>query len=92
MTILPTWGNQTEFDGYSQDWAHSVLDKLVALENETLGDAVAGTKGYFNGSFGDEKSSLVFGEKYNRLRQIKRKFDPDFVFKKWFPIVPSEDK
>jgi hypothetical protein len=39
---------------------------------------------------GDEKTALVFGEKLPKLRALKRKYDPELVFKKWFPIVPAD--
>ena len=47
---------------------------------------------FFNAniSSGMEKSAALFEENYGRLRELKRKFDPGFVFEKWFPIPPAE--
>lgn len=39
---------------------------------------------------GTEKVADMFGENLPRLREIKRKYDPDFVFNKWYPISPVE--
>jgi FAD/FMN-containing dehydrogenase len=94
VIILPTWGTRTEFDAYGKEWVYKLLDKFIALEklDETVpeGKEVVCKKGYFNASMGDEKVSVVFGENYPRLRELKRKYDPDCVFKKWFPITPAE--
>ncbi|TGO57328.1 hypothetical protein BOTNAR_0203g00030 [Botryotinia narcissicola] len=39
---------------------------------------------------GTEKTQDMFGQYYARLREIKRKYDPDFIFNKWYPIPPAE--
>lgn len=44
---------------------------------------------YSNYATGDERSKDVFGENYDRLAELKVKFDPDNLFKKWFPITPK---
>jgi len=38
---------------------------------------------------GMEKSAELFGTNYPRLASIKRKYDPDSVFNKWFAITPA---
>ena len=44
---------------------------------------------YANFGLGDERVRDVFGEHYDRLSEIKAKYDPNLVFRKWFPIVPK---
>ncbi|TEB23723.1 hypothetical protein FA13DRAFT_1797769 [Coprinellus micaceus] len=35
------------------------------------------------------RAELVFGSNYPRLQGIKKKYDPDNLFNRWYPIVPS---
>lgn len=41
-----------------------------------------------------EKNTLdatqkLFGKHYPKLQDIKKKYDPDMLFRLWFPITPS---
>lgn len=37
-----------------------------------------------------DKASQAFGENYARLQVIKKRYDPENVFNKWFPITPRD--
>ena len=39
---------------------------------------------------GAEKVRDAYGENWTRLWELKRKYDPNFVFNKWYPIPPAE--
>ena len=41
------------------------------------------------GSVPVDKAKLLFRTNYPRLQQIKKKYDPDMVFNKWFVITPA---
>ena len=42
-----------------------------------------------NISTGQEKIVDMFGENLPKLRELKKKYDPKFVFNKWYPIAPA---
>ena len=95
VTLNPNWSHRLKFDDYG-NWVHSVVEKLAALEKNDIvpnnsGEEVVGKRPYFNGGYmGNEKSSAVFGANCARLRVVKRKYDPDCAFRKWFAIEPAE--
>ena len=35
------------------------------------------------------KAEELFGDNYARLQKIKKKYDPDVVFNRWFVVTPS---
>ncbi|KAJ3500168.1 hypothetical protein NLJ89_g9911 [Agrocybe chaxingu] len=57
-------------------------------ENLTASDRL-GYSNYDPESAVGGKSKFIFGENYVRLQSIKKLYDPDNVFNKWFPIMPA---
>jgi len=37
----------------------------------------------------DDKTRSLFGENYPKLQALKKKYDPENVFYKWFAITPA---
>ncbi|KAF3934284.1 hypothetical protein ABW19_dt0203837 [Dactylella cylindrospora] len=54
------------------------------------GTHVAATTLYALITDGKEKLMSVFGPNLPKLRQLKRKYDPDMMWNKWYPIEPAE--
>ena len=36
-----------------------------------------------------DRAKIAFGSNYPKLQQIKKKYDPENVFNRWFPIIPA---
>ncbi|KAG8751911.1 hypothetical protein FRC14_007520 [Serendipita sp. 396] len=92
--------NWTGDDEQSALDARQRLDAIKAFSDEALAPAFEekGGKteldtGYTNMEMGDPRSEdvarAIFGPNYARLQQLKKKHDPDMVFKTWYPIVPA---
>ncbi|KAG8802748.1 hypothetical protein FRC16_008771 [Serendipita sp. 398] len=95
--MLVTW---TGDDSQLTADAKKRLDVIKAFSDEALAPAFEekGGKteldtGYSNTEIGNPKSEhvarAIFGPNYPRLQQLKKKYDPDMVFKAWYPIVPA---
>ncbi|KAI0332483.1 FAD-binding domain-containing protein [Cubamyces sp. BRFM 1775] len=81
-----------EAQKYMQDAARELIGMFAERPEENMGygnyspdsDALAN-----EGSVPTDKAKLLFRTNYPRLQQIKKRYDPDMVFNKWFVITPA---
>ncbi|KIO33768.1 hypothetical protein M407DRAFT_229633 [Tulasnella calospora MUT 4182] len=85
--------------GIDEDFAPHAWDELLNLKRVVSGSssqAAQDSLGYAN--YGDpfstrnetdEYARKLFGPKYARIQEVKRKYDPEMVFNRWFAIRPA---
>lgn len=68
----------------------SLMDNVKAAVKKE--GSMKGDGAFINANIADgtEKVADMFGDNLPRLREIKKKYDPNFVFKKWYPIPPAD--
>ncbi|KAI0722159.1 FAD-binding domain-containing protein [Cerioporus squamosus] len=77
---------------YSRDAAHELTRLVTGKQDEEVGygnyspDSEALPTG---GSVLASKAEANFGTNYKRLQEVKKKYDPELVFHKWFVITPA---
>ncbi|RPD66672.1 FAD-binding domain-containing protein [Lentinus tigrinus ALCF2SS1-7] len=77
---------------YSRDAAHELTGMITGKKGEEIGygnyspDSEALPTG---GSVPASKAEANFGSNYKRLQELKKKYDPELVFHKWFVITPA---
>ncbi|KAF9457383.1 hypothetical protein BDZ94DRAFT_1202781 [Collybia nuda] len=78
-----------------REWAHEVARIIIDGQNGltgTLGlgyanndpSAVSGER-----EADPDKARIVFAGNYPKLQRVKKTYDPDNIFNKWFPITPA---
>ncbi|KAI7372242.1 hypothetical protein KC336_g20700 [Hortaea werneckii] len=99
--IMPMW-SKADNDQLCRQWARDMSNRFKReIEVHGLppskgiegGASVRGNKGavllYGNYDQYDEISKDIFGQHYERLQEIKAKYDPSNMFNKLFPITPA---
>ncbi|KAI5124789.1 hypothetical protein M0805_005423 [Coniferiporia weirii] len=82
--------NTSELGSRGKSMACAMTDIISGAEEKP---DISKMRAYGN-YVGDEKlesdrARKVFGDNYLRLQQIKKQYDPDVLFSKWFTIVPA---
>ncbi|KAG8864113.1 hypothetical protein FRB96_006987 [Tulasnella sp. 330] len=89
--------------GYDDGWTAEAKQAVAAIQacvTSSSSEEAKNSIGYLNhsglavSSEGDDMDGIAkraFGPNYPRLRQLKRKYDPDMVFNKWFCIRPADE-
>lgn len=88
VTFTLRWKDPS-LDTKLREWATAQTQAVRSADEKLSGHSLAGTRGYANYGLGDERVRDVFGANYERLSQLKAKYDPTLVFKKWYPITPK---
>ncbi|KAG6864200.1 hypothetical protein C0991_011625 [Blastosporella zonata] len=96
ILVLGIWKTDTEANTERGRKVAHELAQIVKggqddmTETESLGysnydaEAVSGEKDSV-----PDKAKAVFADNYPRLQRIKKQYDPDNIFNKWFPITPA---
>lgn len=79
-------------EGYEPEQEKEVANEAISIIlNE---QKLAGSKGFGYGNYDPEavvgdKAKAAFAENYPRLQAIKKRYDPEVIFNKWFAITPA---
>lgn len=86
---------EAQHDGSVPDSNAIMRKELKDIMGKLLSEVL--TKHPENGKFfnanissGTEKARDMFGENWGKLRELKRKYDPEYIFSRWYPIPPAD--
>ncbi|KII95942.1 hypothetical protein PLICRDRAFT_34892 [Plicaturopsis crispa FD-325 SS-3] len=101
VLILLKWeGRSAETQTKAREFAQELAGIIVQGQTELLGKGASVGYGNYDGESGvvpqdkdgklsQSRAETLFGEHYPRLQAIKKRYDPDLVFSKWFGITPA---
>ncbi|KAF9457219.1 hypothetical protein BDZ94DRAFT_1285372 [Collybia nuda] len=87
--------NKEENTEKARKWAHELTQIIVDGQDGLTGTLSLGYTNYDPSAVSGEKDAnankakIVFAGNYPKLQGIKKKYDPENIFNKWFPITPA---
>lgn len=78
-----------QLDQQVRIWTSEQLEYVRAEERKRGATSFVNKKAYANYGLVNERSREMFGDNYERLRELKARYDPKNVFHKSFPITPK---
>jgi len=91
-----TWKNNTpENLALARSIGRDLASIVATGQQEYLGQVEQGYGNYDHspeeedGVVVKDKAEALFGKNYPRLQELKKKYDPENIFNKWFAITPS---
>ncbi|TFK73016.1 FAD-binding domain-containing protein [Pluteus cervinus] len=91
ILVLVNWDNHEEGKSeIARAGAHALIDILRGGLTHLPREQTRGYTNYdFDGAEKPDRARDAFGDVYPKLQEIKKKYDPENVFNKWFPITPA---
>lgn len=90
--LVTTQWEKAAFTAVAQAATRELADTIAKAASTDLATNI-GYPNYADGVAGKNKtdtySKLAFGANYERLQEVKKMYDPESVFSKWFPIQPA---
>ncbi|KAH9836777.1 uncharacterized protein C8Q71DRAFT_58980 [Rhodofomes roseus] len=91
--VVALWGEDTQENSTrGREMVYELIGLLKDANPQLSEEEKAGYSNYDDDAVSKgaaEKARLVFGKHYARLQEVKKRYDPENVFHKWFPITPG---
>ncbi|TGO24977.1 hypothetical protein BPAE_0090g00210 [Botrytis paeoniae] len=89
-TVSVTMEAQYDSSQVSHTVMRDEIKRMIGPVKEAVKKQGSGKFTNANLGSGTERTQDMFGQNYARLREVKKKYDPEFIFNKWYPIPPVE--
>ncbi|KAH0579527.1 hypothetical protein H2248_002381 [Termitomyces sp. 'cryptogamus'] len=96
VLVLMNWKENTEENAErGRIVAHELANFIVDGQQGVSPTQILGYSNYDPGAVSgkkdvmSDKAKAIFADNYPRLQKIKKRYDPDNIFRKWFPITPA---